>query len=556
MWSRGHRRALAGLAGVTVTATILLGIGIERASVASPFSDPVGRIRAQDESGYASSAIHMAVDGGWLTPKVLGRYYLFKPPLLVWLSGLCLKLFGVSLWALRLPALASAVLAIVALWWWPLREKSALVAASAALLLLSNPLWHIFARLCYTDMLLVASITLALAILNWDPALTSERGFWGFAVSTASAVMAKNVAGLLPVAILMLYWPFVPRKDRPGLGRVAWVIAAIAVLVAPWHLYQLAVHTNWFWTDYVEQQLLGYGLKPAGQITEEPQVWFYARRLALTDPVLLLLTVIALPSLVMTLRSRKSHVAPLLGAWLAAALGALLIFRFRNLPYALGVLPPCALIAVHYGPFSTARRAKLGLAILCLAFVLKAVFPAQVWGLAFGRSEPIPAVAALRSYVNLGRANDLILVDGDDEFYASTLPLPSVRYYFFDPNQTILKFFPHYQYLGIVVTLDEFERLDQLRPVYAARLKAWGVDSTEPVATSIVSGFPEGIHRLIRACPHADFYLPARYLPAVDPFIGPTRRKVLLPGGQALLLADTPDAGIGPAAKWALPANW
>jgi 4-amino-4-deoxy-L-arabinose transferase-like glycosyltransferase len=31
-----------------------------------------------------------------MTPKALGRFYLVKPPLLIWLSGLSMRLFGIS----------------------------------------------------------------------------------------------------------------------------------------------------------------------------------------------------------------------------------------------------------------------------------------------------------------------------------------------------------------------------------------------------------------------------------------------------------------------------
>jgi hypothetical protein len=46
-------------------------------------------------------------------PKVMGRYPLSKPPLLTRLAGLSLKLFGTSLFALRLPAFAAAIFCTV-----------------------------------------------------------------------------------------------------------------------------------------------------------------------------------------------------------------------------------------------------------------------------------------------------------------------------------------------------------------------------------------------------------------------------------------------------------
>src|SRR5437899_1975105 len=105
---------------------------VDSEGIASPFSNPVARIGAQDEASYVSSAVHLATEGGWLTPKVLGRYLLHKPTLLIWLAGLSLKVFGIALWAVQLPALTAAVLATVMLFWWTRSAASAVVAWSVA----------------------------------------------------------------------------------------------------------------------------------------------------------------------------------------------------------------------------------------------------------------------------------------------------------------------------------------------------------------------------------------------------------------------------------------
>ena len=547
--------AAVHLSGVIILSAVLLGAGMESAGIASPFSDPVALIRAQDETSYVSSAVHLATQGEWLTPKVLGRYFLYKPPLLTWLAGICLKLFGISLWSVRLPALTAAVFATAVLFWWARSATSTVTAWAAAILLLSNPLWHIFARLCYTDMLLAASITGAIASLYWDRTLSSRSSLWVFAFCTAAGIMTKNLAGILPALVLLLYYLLARRNERPRLSRVAMVIALTLLLIAPWHLYQAVVHPKWFWADYIQVQLLGYGLNPPAQMSGDGPIWFYLRRMSLIDPLFLLLAIVALPSLLFAARRQNSDSsAHLLLAWLAVSAGALLAFQFRNLPYALCILPPAALTAAIYGPLSRHRR-KL-IAILVLAFALKSLYPGKVWGLSFGQVEPFPAAAALRSYANLGRPNNLILVDADDYFYASTLPLASVRYYFFDPAQTIRKSFPHYWYLGIIISLEDFEHLKQLRPTYAARLKAWGLNSAEPVATSIVSISHEGLLRLIRASPQSDFYLPARDLPMVECFVATTHRTVSLANDRALLLASNSSRQIPTATTWSLPIHW
>src|SRR5713101_4665281 len=108
-----------GPLAIFVAALAILGVRIEKNKVAAAFSDPISRIRAQDESIYANGSIAMALHGDWLTPKILGRVFLFKPPLQLWLSGLSLKLFGISLLALRLPMLTAGALASVLIYLWP-----------------------------------------------------------------------------------------------------------------------------------------------------------------------------------------------------------------------------------------------------------------------------------------------------------------------------------------------------------------------------------------------------------------------------------------------------
>lgn len=547
------RRPFLQLLLLGAVAFVLLGLGIERASVGTAYSDPVSKLRAQDECTYANSALGLAHAGGWLTPKVLGRYLLFKPPLLVWISGLSLKTFGQSLFALRLPALAAAVCVAVILFWWTRRERPILIACAAALLFLANPLMHIFARLCYTDMLVLAAISGALAFLYADPSLARTRSLWCCGAAVAAGVMAKNVAGLLPLFIVALYCVLVRTDKRPPLLRLALVTLIAAALIAPWHIYQLIAHRQWFWADYVQVQLLGFGIQ-LPVTSRETQAVFYFRRLFLTDPVLAALLLTALPFLISALRGRKDALPALLTAWFAIAAGALLLFRYQNLPYAILLIPPACLIAAAYNPLFSGQRAKWSVLALCAIFAVKCSQPGKIWGLGFGAAPPLPAVAGLRDYYNLGRSNELILADSDDFFYASTLPLPRVRYYFRVQDDSAPKSFPHYPELGIMLTEDEFERLPQLEPTYRARLRNWGLDSTEPIGTAILGQSDDALLRLVKARPDSDYYvtIPELQLLEGDESIRRTHAVRELPYGRAFLLAlNTASRPVVP-----LPARW
>src|ERR1035441_3513168 len=103
---------------VALLALACLLVRAARVGMAGDTIDPVGKIAAQDEAYYANQAIAMAHDGGWLTPRFMGRYALFKPPLLVWAAAVSAKLFGVSRLSLRLPVALFCALALGLIFLW------------------------------------------------------------------------------------------------------------------------------------------------------------------------------------------------------------------------------------------------------------------------------------------------------------------------------------------------------------------------------------------------------------------------------------------------------
>jgi hypothetical protein len=541
------------IAILAIIATLLLGFGIHRAGVAAPFSDPVSGIRAQDETTYANSALTASHRGGWLTPKVLGRFYLVKPPLLIWLSGLSLKLFGVSTLALRLPVLIAGVLATVLLFLWAEQAHSSKAAIVAGLLLLVNPVWNTFSRICYTDMLLSAAMIAALFSLLRDPSLARRRTIVVSGICLAAGVMAKNVAGLLPLVILLLC--FLITRKQPPVPAILQTCAVAALIIAPWHIYQLVSHHQWFLTDYVRIQLLKFGLSPPAQPSPEPHALFYLKRLVFTDPLLFLLAALGVPSLVKSAVRRKMEAALVL-AWLLVAGAALFAFSYRNLPYLLYSIPPLCLVAAAYGPLSSGRRQSALIALVIAAFAAKVFWSGEYWGLSFGSPAPIPAAKWLRAYAEMDRPSELILVSPDDEFYAATLPLPGVRYCFIDPAGVARNYAPHYAELGITVTAAQFAELDRWRPRFRERLSEWGLDSGEPIATTIVAESESDVLKAIASRPHSDFYLPASFRTKVAAHRAGSHRIFDLSPERFFLLALDPGSGEGHARLWQLPTAW
>src|SRR5205809_2887442 len=109
---------LRAFCAVAFVALVILLPRAANVGLAGDYVDPVGHITAQDEALYSHSAIDMATRNHWLTPRFMGRFALYKPPLLLWSAALSAKLFGISHFTLRLPSALLAALAVGLIFLW------------------------------------------------------------------------------------------------------------------------------------------------------------------------------------------------------------------------------------------------------------------------------------------------------------------------------------------------------------------------------------------------------------------------------------------------------
>jgi len=507
-----------------------------RVGMAGDYLDPVGGIRAQDEAVYASSAIHTAVEGGWLTPRFMGRMALYKPPLLVWMAAASARLAGVSRLALRFPIALLCALAAGLVFWWAAEVRSWQAGAAAVVLLASNHLWHVLGSMCLTDGLLAAFLTAAMYCLFADPWLESRAAFWGFAGSAAAAILTKSVAGGLPLGILGLYWLLAPRKHRPAFGRVCAVAGAALALAAPWFVYQAMAHQRWFWTEHIAVEILGYGAGTPPQTSHESQALFYLMRLVRIDPVLTAVVLVSLPAFFAELR-RRSAPAVLLACWMGVLLAAVFFWQYRNVTYLLPLAPAAAILAASYGSLSEVRSAKWILGLAMAALVVKAVTPGAPWGVSFREGTVVASAPLLSEYCGFGRANELVLVQPDDEMYSSVLPLPRVRYYLIGRTPASGPYGMDFAAMGIVLDSAQFDDLGRALPDFRRQLHEWGMDSTGPVGTLIVGSNMADLARTIGNHPSTDFFLPERDREAVAAAAAASHDVIPTPPGYFLLLA-------------------
>lgn len=515
-----------------VAAAFLLALGafgyrLERAGIAGGYVDPVGRIAAQDEATYSHTALRMARDGKWLAPRFLGRLALYKPPMVFWLPAASVRALGASRAALRLPALLAGAAAAAILFAWVLGAAGLLPAIAAWLLFVSDPIAHRLARMNLTDTLLLVFIAGAMAVLARDPGMAKRWSAPAFGALAGLAILTKGIAGLLAPISLVLYRMAAPRGKRPPLMRLAEVSAAGALVALPWHLYQLAAHTQWFWAEYVRDEIVFWGTGAPPQTSAEPQAWFYLRRLWGIDPFLCLAAAAAAPWFAAAAWRGRDARARIAAAWLAASAAALLGFQYRNAAYLLALVPPLALLAVAWTPLARGRVGMAAVAALAVLFVIKADRADAAWGLPYGNGFDVPSGPALRAYCERGRDRDLIVLHPNDEFLSAVLPLARVRYLYIVPGGYRDPRALDFRALGIVVTAQEF----LARQAGNRMLEEWNGD-TAPWGTTIIAASSQEVERVVAASPGADFFLPEGLAPAQTPgherFPAPPGRVFLL----------------------------
>jgi 4-amino-4-deoxy-L-arabinose transferase-like glycosyltransferase len=487
-----HWRAVAA---VFFASLVVLSATAARPGVATAFVDPVSRIQAQDEALYGATSLGMAAHGDFLTPRFLGRYALYKPPLFYWLSAICIKVLGPIPFALRSPSLLAGAATVALLFVWIFRiTASTATALTGALVLLSSHMFFVLSRTGLMDAVLTLETALAMFALAMDPKLESRRAFLCFAIASGAALMTKGIAGAYPLLGLTIFC--VISRERPGFVRLIQAVVVAAAIALPWHLWPLYQHPRWFWNEYVLTEHVAFGLGTPPQAVAETQAWFYLKRLVVLDPVLVAAALFGLTRV----RPRAAI------AWIIVVLIAVLAYAYRNASYLMPIFPPMAVIAAIAIP---PRRGRLALALAVGLFAIKSFSPAASWGLPFQPESQNPSQAILKEYAARHRSNTLILIEPDDQFYSAGLSLPRVRYCYLDPRTERRKFPLDFDELGIVMTATDFARFNEVRPLYAARLHEWNLDSDDALATTILARTEAEITSLIAAHPETDFYVPA-----------------------------------------------
>jgi 4-amino-4-deoxy-L-arabinose transferase-like glycosyltransferase len=226
------RPLLGGVALLTLAAALLL------VRLDYPLLEP-------DETRYAELPRLMMQSGDYLTPRLEGKPYNDKPPLVYWLTAAGYHLFGQAGWVGRAVCALAGWLTVLAVYLWTLRHVGARAALLAGLVLQTSLGFLVLSRMLLLDSVL--SFLVVSALLTGHHALSGSRLRWGWWL-TSAALCGLGFLAKGPVAVVLVFPCLVAYRwldrgsARFGLGPAAAYALLVAVLAVPW--YAAMVLTN------------------------------------------------------------------------------------------------------------------------------------------------------------------------------------------------------------------------------------------------------------------------------------------------------------------------
>jgi len=211
-----------------------------------------------DEGRYAEIPREMLLTGHWLVPHINGVIYFEKPPLIYWLTAIIMKLFGESVWAVRLinPILCTlGCLFIYAVGRIVFNARTGLIAAimkGSALLYLG------LGRLLTLDVGVSFFLIVSLGsfLVSHSRSTTRSRTLWLWLAYFAAgcAIMTKGLIGIVfPIMIIGVwivlyhYWAYL-RHMRIITGVVIVLLINVPWIMAVQHQYSFFIY-KYFWVQ-------------------------------------------------------------------------------------------------------------------------------------------------------------------------------------------------------------------------------------------------------------------------------------------------------------------
>jgi 4-amino-4-deoxy-L-arabinose transferase-like glycosyltransferase len=223
-----------------------------------------------DEGIYAEISREM-LSIGVLVPHWNYQPWFEKPPLMLWITAVFFKLFGIHEFWARAGSAFSGVAIIALLHAWLVRRNDTLAAWLSTFILLTTFGFLHVCRVGEMDVLLSLGCCIALYGLT---SIQNQKftGWYLFWSGLAIAVMTKGAASITLV-ITAIIVAAIERSNRTRLARHFWLgLSLFLLLVLPWHLYMFHRFGTTFLSEYLGLHVLA---RATHQIEDHITHWWY-----------------------------------------------------------------------------------------------------------------------------------------------------------------------------------------------------------------------------------------------------------------------------------------
>lgn len=210
-----------------------------------------GSLAAWDEAIYAQVSKEIARGGDWLTLHWEYKPWFEKPPLLMWITALFYRLFGIGEFWVRLPsALSGVALAGVTYLTGKLAYGKQAGLLSAIVLLTC---YHFLSFSRFGTMDVMLALFTYLAVYAYLRLAGGNQRWWYLTwCASALALMAKGAGGIIAPAAVLLALVADKRVKAALQSRHFWQALLLALLiVAPWHLLMCIRYGRTFIDEYI-----------------------------------------------------------------------------------------------------------------------------------------------------------------------------------------------------------------------------------------------------------------------------------------------------------------
>ena len=240
-----------------------------------------------DEPRYAWIARDMAESGDWVTPRLYGKPWFEKPPLLYWGGAIFFRLIpGQPEVAARLPSAISALLATVALAWLAWRTYGEECARWLLLLLPTSVGMIGFSHAAATDMpfagmltiaMVCATVVLGLARADEKTPILPQAPWLAlllFGFFLGLAVLAKGPAAIILSGGAIFFWAVFTKRWRDAFRLLhPAAIVSFCITALPWYILCARRNPDFFRIFIIEHNFNRF-LTPEFQHVQP--FWYYA----------------------------------------------------------------------------------------------------------------------------------------------------------------------------------------------------------------------------------------------------------------------------------------